>query len=81
MKFFKALFGSIFELLNDLFLDKNIKKAKKEAYNATGIKIVKAKRQGKFIDGSAEYKRNFNARKNKATRNHKFAKSFSDRFF
>lgn len=66
MGLFKAFRNYALRRGNDAAYHSDIDKAKKEAYAETGKKIAYAKRKGYQIDGSATYKRAYNAKAQKA---------------
>ena len=66
MKLWNALFKTVAHKANRIIYEKRISKAKRETYEETGHLIQKAKKQHKYINGSAIYNKKLEPKVKKA---------------
>jgi hypothetical protein len=76
MKFSQAIFKFIARKANDKVTYIDICRTQHKAYQATGKQIEKAKKEGRFINGSNVYKINFKKAKSKAIKNGRAREQF-----
>lgn len=81
MGIFKALFNLGVDSAFDKQLERQNKKAKQNAYTQTGIEIKKAKKDGKYINGSKRYQQNVDINLKSAEKSNNKWRDFTKELF